>query len=189
MQRRRWLQSLEERKKEQEGGAMLLLWWWCGGGPPPPPLLLLSSSCCWPAGRLAVVLLVVAGLLLLLPPGRRGCWWVVVLVGQKSVRTHARTHARSGQITTSRRRLPISQKQKPSWEKRGSSTALPPSPPRGTVGWVVFVPGREKLRIAGAQRKPKNGQDEGGGRWSLLQTMPYFCRKCPAASQIFPPRN
>jgi len=30
--------------------------------------------------------------------------------------------------------LPISQKQKPSWEKRGSSRALPPSPPRGNKG-------------------------------------------------------
>ena len=46
----------------------------------------------------------------------------------------ARSLARTGQITTSRRRLPISQKQKPSWEKRGSSTALPPSPPRGNKG-------------------------------------------------------
>ena len=115
----------KERKKEQKGGAMLLLlvvlWW--------------SSSFFFFFFFLAAVVLLVAGSSSSLPP--RGWWW---WWAQKSVSSHARTDGRTGQITTSRRRLPISQKQKPSWEKRGSSTALPPSPPRGNKGAGALVP-------------------------------------------------
>ena len=38
-------------------------------------------------------------------------------------------------------------------------------------------------------RQQKRSRHDGGGRWALPKTDPYFCRKCPAASQIIPPRN